>query len=60
MTVEERKIPHQFETIAGRPTILVHVESNDTRCYPDADNEADRNATVEIDEYYEEDYRPCQ
>lgn len=40
--------------------MLVHIATNDTWCYPDADNEADRSATVEIDEYYEEDCRTCQ
>jgi hypothetical protein len=61
MEVEEREIPAQIRGPGvGRRTMLVHIATNDTWCYPDADNEADRSATVEIDEYYEEDCRTCQ
>lgn len=61
MAVEEREIAAQLRGPGdGRQTMLVHAATNSPYCYPDADNEADRNATVEIDEYYEEDYRPCQ
>lgn len=54
MAVEERELPRDIHRLSGRTSVLVHVETNNNRCYPDADNEADRNATVEIDEYYEE------
>ncbi len=61
MAVEEREIPPLLRAAhRGRKTILVHVATNDARCYPDALKESDRNATVVIDENYEEDYRPCQ
>ncbi len=57
MAVEELVI---LRKRSGGKTILVHVATNDARCYPDALKESDRNATVVIDENYEEDYRPCQ
>lgn len=56
MAVEEIALPSDIAALSGRTSILVHVESRTTHCYPDADNEADRSATVEIDEYYEGDH----
>jgi hypothetical protein len=55
LSVEEITLPKGIAALSGRQTIFVHVETNNTHCYPDADNEADRSATVVIDEYYEGD-----
>ena len=46
--VKEVDLPPELQALAGRKTILVHVESGDTHCYPDAGNPADRRATAEI------------
>jgi hypothetical protein len=53
--VEKVELPHDLAALSGQKTILVHIGSSNTHCYPDADNEADRRATAVIDEYYEGD-----
>lgn len=53
MAVEGREVPHGFRRLSGKTSILVHVETNSTRCYPESDKEPERNATAEIDENYE-------
>lgn len=48
--VKRNPLPPDLQRLSGRDFIYVHVESGDTRCYPESLNEADAEATVEIDE----------
>jgi hypothetical protein len=48
------ELPSDLRALSGRQFILVHIESSDTHCYPNADNEADRRATAEVDTSYPE------
>jgi hypothetical protein len=40
-------LPPGLAALAGQKTLLVHVHNNDTRCYPESGNTADRAATAE-------------
>ena len=46
--VKEVPLPPDMQALSGKTTLLIHVESGDTRCYPDATNPRDRVATAEI------------
>ena len=51
--VEERELPRGICRLSGRTSILVHVETKSSRCYPDSENVNERNVTVKIDDHLE-------
>ncbi|MBW4079188.1 MAG: hypothetical protein HIU84_11900 [Acidobacteria bacterium] len=51
--VEERELPRDLHRLSGRTSILVHAETMSSRCFPDSDNQDERNAKVKIDELHE-------
>jgi hypothetical protein len=40
-------LPADIIALAGQRYILIHVETADTRCYPDSDSPGERAATAE-------------
>jgi hypothetical protein len=52
--IKRVELPSDLASLSGRRFLLVHIESTNTHCYPDADNEADRGATAEVDTTYAE------
>jgi hypothetical protein len=48
--VRKLRLPDDVATLYGKRFIWSHVESGDTRCYPDSTNEVDNKATVQLEE----------
>lgn len=44
--IEERPLPSDIQRLSGKASVLVHVETMSTRCFPDSDDVAERHSTA--------------
>lgn len=53
VAVAELALPKHLHRLSGRTSILVHVETNNSRCYPDSVSGSKRAVTARLDDVIE-------
>jgi hypothetical protein len=43
-------LPADLRKLSGKEHLLVHADNNDTQCYPDSNDRAERRMTAELTE----------
>ena len=46
--IDERPLPPDLQRLSGKSSVLVHVETMSTRCFPDSVDFAERHATARL------------
>jgi hypothetical protein len=46
--LHERFLPPDIQRLSGKSSVLVHVETLSTRCFPDSDDAVERHSTARI------------
>ena len=44
--IQERPLPPDIQRLSGKSSVLVHVETMSTRCFPDSDDFVERHSTA--------------